>query len=207
MRALALTLALTAVASAAPRLVYSKDFPGSTPAWTGITVERSGEAVYKEAVNDDYPIRFKLTPEEADEIFKLADKLDHFSRPLEAELRVAKMGMKTFRYEDGAKVSETKFNFSLDENAKVLLDWFERMAESAQNYIVFERTVKYDRLGVNDSILRLQASWERKRLVGTGQFLPLLDRVIKNDSYMHIARERAAALADALRGQAPAKTQ
>ncbi len=36
-------------------------------------------------------------------MFSLADKLEHFAHPLESHLKVANMGMKTFRYEaDGA---------------------------------------------------------------------------------------------------------
>ena len=51
-------------------------------------------------------------------IFDLADKLDHFKRPLESGLKVAKTGDKTFRWENGAEAGEAKFNYSLDENAK-----------------------------------------------------------------------------------------
>ncbi len=40
--------------------------------------------------------------------------------------------MKTFRWEDGAETSEQKFNYSLDENAKALDDWFEAITESEQ---------------------------------------------------------------------------
>ena len=40
---------------------------------------------------------------------------------------------------------------------------------------------------------------ERNRLVGLPQYLPMLDRVAKNDSYLHMARERAASLADFIR--------
>lgn len=191
----------------APRLVYTKDFKGSVPAWVNISVERTGDAVYKEAPNDEYPIKFKLRPSEIEQIFGLVEKLDRLSRPLESNLKVAYMGLKTFRFEDGAHKSEVKFNYSLDEDAKVLADWFERMVESAQYLIQLERAVKYDKLGVNDALLRLQISYERKRLVGVEQYLPLLDRVVKNDSYLHMARERAAVIADGIRAQLAAKSE
>jgi hypothetical protein len=45
----------------------------------------------------------------------------------------------------------------------------------------------------------MQVSWDRNRLVDPEQFLPLLDRIAKNESYLHISRERAAAMADAIR--------
>ena len=67
--------------------------------------------------------------------------------------------------------------------------------------------MKYDKLGVNQALLLLQVSYEKKRLVAADQYLPLLDRVVKNDSYLHMARERAASLADAIRGQYAAKAE
>jgi hypothetical protein len=61
------------------------------------------------------------------------------------------------------------------------------------------RAIRFDRLGVNDAVLRVDTAFSQKRLVGREQFLPLLDRVAKNEAFINIARERAARLADALR--------
>ena len=58
------------------------------------------------------------------------------------------MGTKTFRYENGDQKTEVKFNYSEDLTAQALLDWFERMAESAEHRIDLERAAKYDQLGV-----------------------------------------------------------
>ena len=194
--------------AAEPRITYIKQFPGSSPAYIGITVERNGKTVYTEAAKDDYPLEFKLTQSEADEIFDLAGKLDKFTRPLESGLKVANMGTKTFRFEDGAVKNEQKFNYSLDEHAKALHDWFEKIAETEQHYIRLERTVKYDHLGVNQALLLFQIAWDKKRVVAPEQYLPLLDRVAKNDTYMNMARERAAILAEAIRGlQKQAKSE
>ena len=92
-----------------------------------------------------------------------------------------------------------QFNYSQDVNAQALWDWFERITESEQHLVNLERTVRFDKLGVNDVLLQLQITYERKRLVAPEQFLPLLDRVVKNESYMHIARERAAGIAESIR--------
>ena len=43
---------------------------------------------------------------------------------------------------------------------------------------------------------------DRKRLVGLEQFLPMLDRIAKNETYMHTARMKAAEMAAAIRGGA-----
>ncbi|HEY3741884.1 MAG TPA: hypothetical protein VGL53_18665, partial [Bryobacteraceae bacterium] len=86
-------------------------------------------------------------------------------------------------------------------------DWFERIAESTERYLALERAVKYEKLGVNQELLLLQAAGERGRLVAYEMFLPLLDRIIKNDSYMHMARERASEMADSIRARKAAAGQ
>jgi hypothetical protein len=201
-----LLLALLAAGSlwAAPRIVYSKSFPGSTPALVIITLDPDGQAVYKESAEDELPIPLKFKKQDADTIFALAAKVDHFKRPLESGLNVAKMGEKTFRWEDGETKNEVKFNYSQDADAKVLHEWFEKITETAQHYIALERSVKFDKLGVNKALLQFQAAMERGRLVGLEIFLPLLDRVVKNDSYLHMARERAGAVAETIRNPKPA---
>jgi hypothetical protein len=188
-----------AMAAEGPRLFYSKSFPGSTPAYVQITVDKTGRVEYREAVDDDDPLISKMEEAEVNELFTLAEKLEWFSRPLESGLKVAKMGDKTFRMENHEKKGEQKFNYTLDEDAKLLQDWFERITESAYLRINLERAARFDKLGVNKAILQLQASFERKRVVSPAQFLPMLDRVAKNESYLHMARDRAAALADAFR--------
>src|SRR5262249_12935232 len=159
-----LLLLSSTLAFAAPRLYYSKFFKGSTPEFVAITVERSGQATYQEAKDDDNPIRIRLTDAEVQELFNLADKLDRFQRPIESGLKVANMGVKTFRFEDGSEKHEIEFNYSQDVDAQALWDAFERITETEQHFINLERTVRYDKLGVNDVLLRLQITYEHKRL-------------------------------------------
>jgi len=192
-------LSLPLLAADAPTLFYSKSFPGSVPAYVEIRIDRAGNAEYKEAVDEDQPLKFQLTASDTNEIFGLAEKLDRFRHPLEAPLKVAFMGMKTFRFENGAEKSEVKFNYSEDLDAHLLQDWFERMAETEQHMINLERAAKYDKLGVNPALLLVQISYEHKRLVAPQQLLHMLDRIAKNETYMHMDRERAASLADAIR--------
>jgi hypothetical protein len=190
-------------AADAPRLFYSRAFPGSTPAYLDITVESNGDGVYREAVDDELPTKFHLSDAETHEVFDLAEKLDHFKHPLESPAKVAFMGAKTFRYEDGGQKTEVKFNYTEDLTAKALQDWFERMAESAEHRENVERAAKYDHLGLVDAINLLASAYERHRLVALDQFLPILDRVAKNDTYMHTARAMAAEIAEAIRKPQP----
>jgi hypothetical protein len=203
--ALALLLSFAASAADAPRIFWSKSFPGSVPPYVQVTLDKAGNAEYREAVDDDQPLKFKLTDAETAAVFDLAGKVDHFKRPLESPLKVAFMGKKTFRWEDGADKPEVTFNYSEDPLAQSLLDWFERMSESAQERVELERAAKYDRLGVDKALRMLWSALDRKRLVGAEQYLPMLDRIANNESYMHTARTKAAEIAEAIRGAGVSK--
>jgi hypothetical protein len=186
-------------AAGGPRVFYSKSFPGSAPPYTQITLDQDGNVEYREAPDDDQPLTFKLQPSDVKEVFDLVAKLDYFQHPLESPAKVAFMGTKTFRYEGGEHNGEVKFNYSQDPNATALADWFDRMGESARRRIDLERAAKYDHLGVVKALTLLELDMNNKRAVGLEQFLPILDRIARNEVYMHTARERAAALADAIR--------
>jgi hypothetical protein len=185
------------------RFFYSKSFPNSVPAYVQVTLEKTGDVEYREAPDDDLPLKFKLTEAETGEVYALVAKLDSFKRPVESGLKVAFMGTKTFRVEKGAEKTEVQFNYSEDPDAKALWEWCERMTESAQHRINLDRAAKYDKLGVVKALNLLASAVERKRLVGLEQYLPTLDRIIKNETYMHTARARASEIAEFIRGGMP----
>jgi hypothetical protein len=199
MRLLALAALLSTTLCAAPRLVYSKYFKGSVPEFVSISVERDGQVTYQEAKDDDNPIHIQLDRASVQELFDLTEKLGRFQRPIESGLKIANLGIKTFRFEDGAERHEIQFNYSEDLNAQALLNYFERITETEQHFVNLDRTAHFEKLGVNDVLLQMQVTWEHNRLVAPEQFLPLLDRIANNESYLHISRERAAAIAEAIR--------
>lgn len=196
-----LCLAAALGADEGPRIFFSRTLAGSVPPYAQVTLERDGKASYRESVKDpdEAPIEFRLRQPEVDQIFELVAKVDYFRTPLESGLKVANMGIKFFRYSEGAQNSEVKFNYSQDPNASLLADWFAKIIESEQHFINLERSVRFDKLGVNQVLLRFQSSLEKNRLVALDQYLPLLDRVVKNESYLNMARERAAVLSEFIR--------
>ncbi len=197
-----MTAASFALALAA-QIFFSKSFPGSSPAYFEVELDDAGKAVYREAPNDDDPLRFDLPAQDTRTIFGLAEKLGYFSRPLESKAKVANMGMKTVRYIAEGRQSEQKFNYSDDPDARLLADWFERISETVQHRINLERTARFDRMGVNKALLLLEASWDKNRIVAPGQLLPLLDKIANGKGYLHMAQARAAALAERIRAAKP----
>ena len=189
----------TALLVGADRLLFTKSFPGSQPAFVGIAIEQNGAAEYREDPKDENPVIFKLTEAEKAVMFELAGKLDHFAKPLESGLKIANMGKKTFRWEGEGPPREQSFNFSEAPDARLLLEWFENIAQSERNFIELEHAVRFDKLGVNMAVLHLETTRDQKRLVAVEQFLPLLDKISGNENIMHMARSRAAALAEGFR--------
>ena len=55
----------------------------------------------------------------------------------------------------------------------------------------------------SNAILRIEILRDQKRLISQQQFLPMLDRIVANESYMNAARERAARIAAAIRNPKP----
>ena len=193
---LALLCAGSALA-ALPKLAYIRSFPGSDPAYFQVEIDRDGLLEYKESPTDDHPVKTQLTPSEVGPLFSDAEKLNCFKSPIESGLKVANTGKKTFRYQaaDGA-TSETVFNYSTDETAHDLLERFENIAASEHAYLQLDSTARYDKLGVNDALANIESLWLHKQLAAPQQFIPLLTRVATHESYMHLARERAARLKD-----------
>ena len=188
-----------------PKLTFTKSFPGSVPEYLCLDVDRTGALTYKESVKaEEQPITALLPQTDAAALFTMAQGLDYFRSPLESGLKVAKTGKKTFRYEDeSGKVSEAIFNYSTNPAAQQLLDRFEQIAESERAYSELDRTMRYDKLGVNDALAAVEELWVRKQLAAPQQFIPLLTRISTHESFMHLVRDRAARLKDEFQGTSP----
>lgn len=190
--------ASTQAAVGTPRVTFTKSFPGSVPAYVSITVDKAGNFEYKEAAEDDRPLTSTLPQADTVKLFSLAEQLGYFKSPVESGLKVANTGKKTFRYEpEGGTATEAVFNYSTLVPAQQLLALFERISSTEQAWVYLDRTVHFDHLGVNQALSLVETLWLDKELVSPQQFLPLLTRITKQESIMHLARERAARLKDA----------
>lgn len=196
MKRVCLCVPLAAVSLfAQEKISFTKSFPNSTPPYVSVLIAKDGALEYKEAPADDHPVRATLAQADVDTLFDFASKLNHFKGNLESGLKVANTGRKTFGYEDGnGAKTEAVFNYSLDPNAQQLLDKFEQIAESERAWLELDRTVHFDKLGVNDALAEIEQLWLNKQLAAPKQFVPLLTRVADHEAFMHLARERAARL-------------
>lgn len=203
-----LLLAGCVFAENAPKLIFTKSFPGSVPAYESVTVDNTGAFSYSESTTDPNPLQqARLSEQDTSQLFDLARRLNHFQSPIESGLKVANTGKKTFRYiDESGKTSETTFNYSIDESAKTLLDKLEQIAASERAYLDLDRTIHFDHLGVNDSLAEIEELWLRKQLAAPDQFIPLLTRVVDHEAFMHLVRDRAARLKEEFLQPSPTTT-
>ena len=196
-------IASSPAAASAAKLTFRRVFKESTPEFIEIVVSQdTDKATYEIRQLEEDPEKspFEVGAALRAKMFDLAAQMNHFqNQDLDVHRKIANLGEKTFRWEQGAEAHEVKFNYTENVDARALSDWFERIADTERVLILLENAVRFDKLGVQDAILRIEIIRDQKRLVAPEQFLPMLDRVAKNESFLHIARERAAALADGIR--------
>jgi len=179
-------------------LFFSRNFPGSAPAYFEVELTPEGNAIYREEPDEEEPWTFTLRERETRVIFELVKKLDGLERPIRSDRKVAFTGDKTFRYGDAVEV---KYVYTEDADAKALEGWFLRMAESATHLYALERTAQFDRLGVNKMLLYFQTSFDKNRVVASHEFLPILRKVAGGKRFVHIAQARAAALVERIESE------
>ena len=201
-----LALAASPLAAAAPgggaEVTFRKVFKSSYPEFVEIRVSDSGSGTYdiRQLDEDANPQPMKVDPAIVQKIFDLADKLHDFSGiDLEMHRRIANLGQKTLRYDRGAESHSVTFNYTLDRSASALLDIFEGLSRQQIDLSDLVRTMRYDRLGVNDVLLQIQKDYDRKLLPEPQQLLTSLDQLAADTHFINIARERARNLAARIR--------
>jgi hypothetical protein len=187
-------------------ITFRKVFKSSYPEFVEIKVSDSGTGIYDiRQLNDDAsPQSVAIDPPIVQHIFELAGKLHNFDGVnLEMHRRIANLGEKTFRYERGSETHTVTFNYTLDHSAAQLLEIFEDLARQQSDLSDLQRTMRYDRLGVNDVIRQVENDYDRKLLPEPQRFLASLDQIAADTHFIDIARDRARALAARIRSAAP----
>jgi hypothetical protein len=188
------------------KLTFRRVFPSSTPEFIEITVRDDSDAATYEIRQLDeeagsYP--FEVSATLRSKMFAYAAELHHFqSVDLDVHRRIANLGEKTFRWEQGSQKSETKFNYTLNPAATQLLQIFEGLARQQEHFVLLSRRMRYDRLGINDALLQFETDLNRGLLPEPGRLVPLLDQISSDSKFVDIARQRARSLADRIRHSA-----
>jgi hypothetical protein len=185
-----------------PSITFRKVFKSSYPEFVEIKIDQSGSGTFdiRQLDDDASPQPFEVGAPLVQKIFELADKLHNFQGvDLEVHRRLANLGDKTFRYEKAGETHETTFNYTLDVTASQLLAIFESLTRQESDLADLQRSMRYDRLGVNDVVLQIQADYDNKQLPEPDRFIALLDQLAADQKFIDIARNRARTLVGRIR--------
>jgi hypothetical protein len=183
-------------------ITYRRIFKGSTPEFIEVKIGDQGKSTFdiRQLDDDADPESFEVGPAVRDKIFSLAAELKNFDTGnLDIQKKIANLGQKTFRYENGAEVHETSFNYTLNSSATQLMQIFEGLARQQQDLVLLERQAKFDRLGVNDALMQFETDMDHRLLPEPERLLPILDQIAADSHFIEIARSRARALAERIR--------
>lgn len=182
---------------------YRRVFQTSTPEFIEIKIWGNSDKSSVEIRQlDEEPgaLPFEISPGLRTKIFELVAQLNHFrALDLDVHRKIANLGEKTFRWENGSESYEAKFNYTLNSAATRLLQICEGLARQEELVELLQRRMKYDKLGVNDALLQLEADLSKGVLPEPQRVLPLLDQIAGDPRYVEIARQRARSLAERLR--------
>jgi len=194
-----------APASGTAKLTFRRVFKSSSPEFVQIAVrEDSDTASYeiRQLDEDAGASPFQVGAALRAKMFDLAAQLKHFQgQDLDVHRKIAYLGEKTFRWESGAEVHETKFNYTLNSAATQLLQIFEGLARQQEHVDLISRRMRYDRLGINDALLQFESDLNRSLLPEPQRVLPMLDQIAADSKFVDIARQRARSLAERIRHQ------
>jgi hypothetical protein len=183
-------------------ITYRRVFKGSNPEFIEIKLGDDGTATYdiRQLSDAPDPEPFHVGDALRMKVFELAGELHNFEGlDLDVHRRIADLGQKTFRYEKGGEAHETHYNYTLNRPATQLALVFEGLFLQQRDVMDLEQKLKYDRLGVNDSLRQFEMDLAQQALPEPDQFLAVLDRIGADTRVVDVARQRARALAERIR--------
>jgi hypothetical protein len=188
--------------AADPTITYRRVFKGSNPEFIEIKVSERGKCTYdiRQLDEDADPEQIEVGPDVRNKIFELAGELKNFAvGNLDIQKKIANLGQKTLRYENGTDVHETSFNYTANLTANQLMQIFEGLTRQQQDLNSLQKSAKFDRLGVNDALMQFESDMDHRALPEPERMLPILDQIAGDSHFLEIARTRARALAERIR--------
>lgn len=194
----------TALAAPAdgPVLIYRKIFKSSSPEFVEIKVWRSGSGQYDIRQLDDEaePQPFEVNPALAAKLFEMAADLKNFQGvELDVKRRLANLGAKTFRFEEGSRAHEVTYNYTLNTTAQQLQVIFEGLGRQQEHLQLLQHRLRFDRLGVNDALLKFEIDLNKKSIPEPERLLPVLEQIAADTRVVEIARQRARAIVERIK--------
>lgn len=201
-------------APALPAVTFTQAFPRATPAYFSLRIDSAGHAAYESrreegepdqpVLSEPYHAEFQVSEATAQRIFALAKSLDYFQGDWDFKKhRIADTGRKTLLYTDSSRTHQTTYNWSENRDVEELTDLFQGIANTQEAAYELTRLRRYDRLGLNHQLERMEDMAKNGWLRELQAIAPLLEKLANDREIMHIARQRAQRLLQAATSPPP----
>ena len=191
-----------AAAPALPSVTFTQAFPRATPAYFSLRIDSAGHAAYESrreegepdqpVLSEPYQVEFLVSEATAQRIFALAKDLNYFEGDWDFKKhRIADTGRKTLLYSDSSRTHQTTYNWSENRALEELTDIFQGIANTQEAAHELTRLRRYDRLGLNHQLERMEDMAKNGWLRELQVIAPLLEELANDREIMNIARQRA----------------
>ena len=200
---------------ALPSVTFTQAFPRATPAYLSLRVDSAGHVAYESRreegepgqpeLSEPYRVEFAISEVTARRIFALAESLHYFQGDWDFKKhRIADTGRKTLIYSDSTRTYQTTYNWSENHDVQELTDIFLGIATTQEAAYELNRLRRYDRLGLNNQLERMEEMAKNGYLRELQVIAPLLEKLANDREIMHIARQRAQHLLQLAASPSPA---
>ena len=189
-------------APALPSVTFTQSFPHTRPAYFSLRVDSAGHASYESrreegepdqpVLGEPYYVEFVISEATARRIFSLAESLNYFQGDWDFKKhRIADTGSKTLLYADSTRNHQTTYNWSENRAVQELTDIFQGISSTQEAANELTRLRRYDRLGLNHQLERMEDLAKNGWLRELQVIAPLLEKLANDREIMNIARQRA----------------
>jgi hypothetical protein len=188
-------------------VIFTLDFPQSTPAHYWIRVDSSGRANYESEApktpvssdqnNDSGPYRydFVVTPATRDRIFELAARAKYFSGSVDStKHHLANTGAKTLAYKDSQHAGQARFNYSTNPEIQQLTTLFQSLSSTLEYGQRLDYAYHYQKLALDEELKSLSEAARQNGLVEIQALAPILKKIADDHSVINVTRARAEKL-------------
>lgn len=181
-------------------IVFSIDFPNSSPEHYSITVQSDGRAQYESsgkisADSDDrdtYQTEFTFSDATRARIFALAAQAHYFSGKIDSgNKKLAFTGAKKLTYHDDHRNSAASYNFSSQPAVRDLTSLFQSVGatlEFGRRLVYFHR---YQKLALDDELKRMEEEARLGEITELQAVKPVLQQIYDDSSVINVVRARA----------------
>lgn len=185
-----------------PTVIFTLDFPQSTPDHYSIAVDAEGHARYectgkveKDSEEEAYRAEFEVSAANRQRIFEWTKQARYFVGKVDsANGKLAFTGAKVLSYQDSQKSNTARYNYSNLEAVRQLTALFQGMAGTLEYGRRLAYYHRYQKLALDEELKRMERQAKNYELNEIQGVAPILREIVGDASVINAVRARAQEL-------------